>query len=77
MLFRSVKPAAVFNLPYGTVAEGAVADLVLIDLAKEQAIDRTTFVSKGKNTPFNEKVVQGWPVMTIFEGEIVYQEDAQ
>ena len=75
--WMTVKPAAVFNLPYGTVAEGAVADLVLIDLAKEQAIDRTTFVSKGKNTPFNEKVVQGWPVMTIFEGEIVYQEDAQ
>lgn len=75
--WMTVKPAAVFNLPYGTVAEGAVADLVLIDLAKEQAIDRTTFVSKGKNTPFNEKVVQGWPVMTIFEGEIVYQEDAK
>ncbi|HEY9570839.1 MAG TPA: dihydroorotase [Metalysinibacillus sp.] len=75
--WMTVKPAAVFNLPYGTVAEGAVADLVLIDLAKEQAIDRTAFVSKGKNTPFNEKVVQGWPVMTIFEGEIVYQEDAK
>lgn len=75
--WMTVKPAAVFDLPYGTLTEGAVADLVLIDLEKEQAIDRTTFVSKGKNTPFNEKVVQGWPIMTIFEGEIVYQEDAQ
>ncbi|AOV08324.1 dihydroorotase [Sporosarcina ureilytica] len=69
------KPAEVFNLPYGTLAVGEVADLVLIDLNKEQTIDRTTFVSKGKNTPFDGWKCFGWPVKTIFGGEIVWEDE--
>ena len=72
--WMTVKPAEVFKLPYGKIAVGEVADLVLIDLEKEQTIDRHSFVSKGKNTPFDGLVCQGWPTMTIFEGNIVYQE---
>lgn len=72
--WMTVKPAEVFKLPYGKLAVGEVADLVLIDLEKEQKIDRHSFVSKGKNTPFDGLVCQGWPTMTIFEGNIVYQE---
>ena len=53
---------------------GASADFVLIDLEMEQTVDAEGFVSKGRNTPFNGWVAQGWPVMTIFEGKIVYQE---
>jgi dihydroorotase len=68
------KPAEIFDLPYGTLEVGATADLVLIDLNKEQAIDRETFVSKGKNTPFDGWVCAGWPVKTIFEGKVVWED---
>ena len=51
-----------------------LADLVLIDLNKEQEIDRETFVSKGKNTPFDGWVCAGWPVKTIFEGQVVWED---
>lgn len=68
------KPAEVFNLPYGTLAVGEEADLVLIDLNKEQEIDRTSFVSKGKNTPFDNWTCAGWPVKTIYGGEIVWED---
>ena len=68
------KPAEVFNLPYGTLAVGEEADLVLLDLNKEQKIDRTTFVSKGKNTPFDGWTCAGWPVKTIYGGEIVWED---
>ncbi|MBO1912801.1 amidohydrolase family protein, partial [Microvirga sp. 3-52] len=68
------KPAKIFGLPYGTLEVGATADLVLIDLNKEQAIDRETFVSKGKNTPFDGWVCAGWPVKTIFEGKVVWED---
>jgi len=70
------KPAAVFGLPYGTIETGQTADLVLLDLEKEQAIDVETFASKGKNTPFGGWNCKGWPVMTVFGGEIVWQEEA-
>lgn len=72
--FFATKPAEVFDLPYGTLEEGAIADITLIDLNKEEKIDRNTFYSKGKNTPFDGWEVSGIPVMTIFEGNIVYKD---
>src|SRR5699024_6965708 len=46
-------PAETFDLPYGVLEEGAIADIALIDLEKEETIDKSTFYSKGKNTPFD------------------------
>lgn len=71
------KPADVFGLGYGRIAEGLPADLVLIDLEQEKKINPETFASKGKNTPFGGRSCKGWPVMTIFGGEIVWQEGQQ
>lgn len=67
------KPAEIFNLPYGKLAEGEYADLVVIDLEKKRAIDPNQFASKGKNTPFAGWECQGWPVLTIVDGQIAYQ----
>ena len=69
------KPADVFGLPYGRLLMGESADLVFIDLTKEQNIDTATFVSKGKNTPFQDWTCTGWPVMTMFEGNVIWQEE--
>ncbi|TCT26843.1 dihydroorotase [Melghiribacillus thermohalophilus] len=70
----TVKPAKIFNLPYGKLTPGASADLVLMDLEKEKTIQKEAFLSRGKNTPFDGYVVNGWPVLTIAEGKIVWQE---
>ncbi|MGE7917791.1 dihydroorotase [Viridibacillus sp. NPDC093762] len=72
--WMAAKPAELFNLPYGKIEVGASADLILLDLNKEQTIDAEGFVSKGRNTPFNGWTAKGWPVMTIFEGNIVWEE---
>ena len=63
------------DLNLGKLEVGAPADLVLIDLEKEQKIDKEAFVSKGKNTPFNGWDCKGWPQVTIYNGEIVWQEE--
>lgn len=68
------KPCDVFNLAYGSIEEGAPADLVLLDLTTESVIDPTTFLSKGKNTPFTGVTCTGWPVLTLFAGEPVFSE---
>ncbi len=68
------KPADVFGLPYGKIEVGATADLVLLNLNKEAKIDRTTFVSKGKNTPFDGLICTGWPVKTIYGGKVVWED---
>src|SRR5699024_2862156 len=68
-------PAEVFQLPYGQLAENELADLTLINLEDSFTIDKNEFASKGKNTPFNDWKVKGVPVLTIFEGTIVYSDD--
>jgi len=73
--YLTTKPAQVFGFEFGKLEVGAPADLVLIDLKKEQKIDKESFVSKGKNTPFNGIVCSGWPQLTMYNGEIVWQEE--
>lgn len=69
------KPADVFGLPYGRLNIGESADLVFIDLAKEKNIDIAEFVSKGKNTPFQDWTCIGWPVQTMFEGNVIWEDE--
>ncbi|WP_144700888.1 dihydroorotase [Fictibacillus phosphorivorans] len=69
------KPSESFNLPYGKLEEGSLADLTIIDLEKEEKINAKDFVSKGKNTPFDGWNCIGWPVATIFGGKLVYQRE--
>ncbi|TCS94601.1 dihydroorotase [Hazenella coriacea] len=68
------KPAEIFGLPYGKLEVGHVADLTVIDLEQERDIDPDTFLSKGKNTPFTGWKVKGWPVLTIWNGKITWQD---
>ncbi|WP_182199095.1 dihydroorotase [Paraliobacillus salinarum] len=71
----SVKPAQVFGMEVGSLKVGAKADLTLLDITKEWCIDKDTFLSKGRNTPFDKWEVTGKPVLTIVAGEIVFEED--
>jgi len=69
----TIKPAQCFGLDAGRLAIGAPADLTVIDLETEDMIDPETFASKGKNTPFAGWACQGWPVMTLVGGTIVWE----
>jgi len=70
----TVKPAETFKLETGTLGIGKAADIVILDLEKEEAIDKEQFVSKGKNTPFHGWTCKGWPVLTLVDGNIAWEE---
>ena len=71
--WMTIKPAEVFNLDkVGKIEVGYHADLTFIDLEKTQKVDKNTFVSKGRNTPFDGWECTGWPVATFVNGEKVY-----
>lgn len=74
--YLTVKPAEVFGLPYGEIKAGKKADIVLLDLEKEDVIDPENFLSKGKNTPFAGWKCKGWPALTIAEGNIVWKRES-
>lgn len=67
-------PADVFRLSAGRLEAGAPADLTLIDLEKEQEVNPEQFASKSNNTPFGGWRLVGWPVMTIVQGRVIFQE---
>jgi len=67
-------PARVFGLESGRLEAGAPADLTIIDLDGEREVDPQSFVSKGKNTPFGGWKLQGWPVLTVVDGAVVWSE---
>ena len=71
----SYNPARVIGIDRGTLLPGAVADITIMDKDKEFVIDRKDFVSKGHNTPFDEKKVKGKVMLTMVGGKIVYKEN--
>lgn len=69
----SHNPAQRFNLPGGSIKVGEPADVILFDPEHSELIEPGWLVSKGKNTPFLGKELQGFPVMVWVEGRLVYQ----
>ena len=67
-----VRPRQIFGLPGGEIAEGAEADLTVLDLDRPHTIDPATFRSMGRATPFAGWGVSAAVAMTICGGEPVY-----
>lgn len=70
----STSAAKIMNLPAGTLAVGAAADVIAIDPDTILAVDKNEFYSKGKNTPYHERLLSGWPVLTIVDGVVVMED---
>ena len=68
----SKNPANILRMNKGTNSVGKDGDLVLVDLNKEVTIDKETFVSKGKNTPFQGRKYFGEVIKTIRGGKVIY-----
>lgn len=67
----SVNPARRFGLSGGTLQVGSQADIVLFDPEYREKISAQTMESKSQNTPFLEKELQGFPVMTWVGGKLL------
>lgn len=70
----SSKVAQTFSLPYGQIAPGFSADIVVLDLEKSWLINPEEFLSKGRNTPYAGNKVYGMPVLTLAAGKVAYQD---
>ena len=74
----SGNPAKILGLSEkGSVSEGKIADLVLFDPKKEYKIDKNTFESKGRNTPFDGYEVTGEVAYTLVSGKVAYTREGR
>jgi dihydroorotase len=66
-------PARLFHLPGGTLAKGAIGDVTIFDPETQWTVDPSSFLSKGRNTPYTGMSLTGRTMCTVVGGEIVYQ----
>jgi dihydroorotase len=75
ILRMSTEPARIFNLPGGTLAVGAPADVVVLDPARPWSVRPETFFSKSRNTPFGGRRLRGQADYTVVRGRVVFERD--
>jgi dihydroorotase len=68
----SVNPARILNVPGGSLAPGAVADITVLAPDLPVSIDRSALKSKSKNTPFHGWAFTGGAAATIVGGRVVH-----
>ncbi|PTY00348.1 dihydroorotase [Opitutus sp. ER46] len=66
------RPAQLLNLPAGTLAAGAPADVCLFDPEKVWRYDAKAGFSKSSNSPWHGRNFTGRVVTTICDGRVVY-----
>jgi len=64
----SMGPARLLNLPGGSLAPGASADITILDLEQPWRVDPAAFRSRSRNTPFAGFTGTGAPWMTLVGG---------
>lgn len=70
----TANPARILNLPAGTLAPGARADVTLADIGERWTVDAEKLHSKSKNTPFDGKTYTGRVKKTLCGGQTIYEE---
>ena len=70
----SENPARIFNLDgKGAVKEGYDADLVVIDMEKKRKIENKKLYTKCGWSPYDGRMLKGWPIMTFVKGKLAME----
>ncbi|MCF7825347.1 MAG: dihydroorotase [Candidatus Marinimicrobia bacterium] len=69
------KPVELYKVQNkGHIKAGYDADIVLVDMGKKRSIENGKLWTKVNWSPYDGWTSQGWPVMTIVNGNIVFQD---
>lgn len=69
----STAPARVGGFEAGTLAEGAPADIAVLDPELDWTLAASSLSSRSANTPFLGQRVRGCTVLTVVDGQVVYE----
>jgi dihydroorotase len=68
----SSKPAEILGLETGRLAPGAPADFAVVDLNLNWTVDETKLRSRSKNSPLEDRTLEGRVIETVVAGRTVY-----
>jgi dihydroorotase len=67
-------PAAILGVAGGSLAQGANADIAIVDPEREWQVSATALSSRGKNTPFINRLLKGKVSHTIVGGFLIFED---
>lgn len=70
----STRARNIFKLPLTKIQVGAVANLTLINPNLNKLASENELYSKSSNTPFIGRNLSGWPILTLWNGNITFQD---
>jgi len=66
-------PAKILGINKGNLDKGTDADLCIFNINKPWVVDKNKLKSKSKNTPIEDRKMQGQILKTFVKGEIAYE----
>ncbi|MEN6357375.1 MAG: dihydroorotase [Armatimonadota bacterium] len=69
----TIAPANALGIDSGTLKEGAIADITIIDPETKVTVKASEFKSKSRNTPFDGMKLTGKAVVTIVGGKVIFE----
>lgn len=66
-------PAGILGVPYGTLAQGCPADVVIFDPDQEWTLDTNQLASRSRNTPLEGEVMIGKVRKVLVDGQLKYE----
>ena len=66
-------PSKILGIDKGSLQKGKDADLCILDINKTWIVDKNKLKSKSKNTPIENRKLQGQVLKTFIKGEIAYE----
>ncbi len=70
----AINPAKIIGVTGGSLVDGGLADITVIDPQRTFTYQREMIVSKSRNSPFIDWQFKGKAVLTIVDGRIVYSD---
>ena len=65
-------PAKILGINKGTLEKGSDADLCIVDINKPWVVNKDKLKSKSKNTPIEDRKMQGQILKTFVKGELAF-----
>ena len=66
------KPAKILDINKGGLGVGDEADLCIVDINKPWVVNKNELKSKSKNTPIENRNMQGQVLKTFVKGQLVF-----
>ena len=66
-------PAKILGINKGSLKKGYDADICVFDINKPWVVTKNNLKSKSKNTPIENRNLQGQIIKTFVKGELAYE----